>query len=339
MKLLSIAIPCFNSESYMRHCVDTLLTGGEDVEIIIVDDGSTKDATAQIADEYAAQYPTIIKAIHQENGGHGQAVNTGIENATGLYFKVVDSDDWVDVDAYKEILTTLRRLLGGEKTLDMLISNFVYEKEGSKHKKVMQYSSALPKNQMFTWKDVKHFRKGQYILMHSVIYRTQLLRDCGLKLPKHTFYVDNLFVYVPMPYVKNIFYLDVDFYRYYIGREDQSVNESVMIKRIDQQIRVNKLMVESFDLWKIADHKLRKYLFNYLEIITVVSTIMLIRSGTEENLMKKRELWSYIKQYDLRLFHKLRRGIMGTTMNLPGKSGRKISVAAYRISQKVVGFN
>lgn len=339
MKLLSIAIPCFNSESYMRHCVDTLLTGGEDVEIIIVDDGSTKDATAQIADEYAQKYPSIIKAVHQENGGHGQAVNTGLENATGLYFKVVDSDDWVDVEAYKEILITLRKLLGGEKTLDMLISNFVYEKEGAKHKKVMQYGSALPKNQMFTWRDVKHFRKGQYILMHSVIYRTQLLRDCGLKLPKHTFYVDNLFVYVPMPYVKNIFYLDVDFYRYYIGRDDQSVNESVMIKRIDQQIRVNKLMIESFDLWKIADHKLRKYLFNYLEIITVVSTIMLIRSGTEENLMKKRELWSYIKQYDLRLFHKLRRGIMGTTMNLPGKSGRKISVAAYRISQKVVGFN
>lgn len=323
----------------MRHCVDTLLTGGEDVEIIIVDDGSTKDATAQIADEYAQKYPSIIKAVHQENGGHGQAVNTGLENATGLYFKVVDSDDWVDVEAYKEILITLRKLLGGEKTLDMLISNFVYEKEGAKHKKVMQYGSALPKNQMFTWRDVKHFRKGQYILMHSVIYRTQLLRDCGLKLPKHTFYVDNLFVYVPMPYVKNIFYLDVDFYRYYIGRDDQSVNESVMIKRIDQQIRVNKLMIESFDLWKIADHKLRKYLFNYLEIITVVSTIMLIRSGTEENLMKKRELWSYIKQYDLRLFHKLRRGIMGTTMNLPGKSGRKISVAAYRISQKVVGFN
>lgn len=323
----------------MRHCVDTLLTGGEDVEIIIVDDGSTKDATAQIADEYAQKYPSIIKAVHQENGGHGQAVNTGLENATGLYFKVVDSDDWVDVEAYKEILITLRKLLGGEQTLDMLISNFVYEKEGAKHKKVMQYGSALPKNQMFTWRDVKHFRKGQYILMHSVIYRTQLLRDCGLKLPKHTFYVDNLFVYVPMPYVKNIFYLDVDFYRYYIGRDDQSVNESVMIKRIDQQIRVNKLMIESFDLWKIADHKLRKYLFNYLEIITVVSTIMLIRSGTEENLMKKRELWSYIKQYDLRLFHKLRRGIMGTTMNLPGKSGRKISVAAYRISQKVVGFN
>lgn len=203
----------------------------------------------------------------------------------------------------------------------------------------MKYTSALPKDQMFTWKDVKHFHKGQYILMHSVIYRTQLLRDCGLELPKHTFYVDNLFVYVPLPYVKNMYYLDVDFYRYYIGREDQSVNESVMIKRIDQQIRVNKIMVDAYDLWKLQDRKLRKYMFNYLEIITVVSTVMLIRSGTDENLEKKRELWNYIKKKDIRLFHKLRNGIMGGTMNLPGKGGRKISIAAYKISQKVVGFN
>jgi len=85
--------------------------------------------------------------------------------------------------------------------------------------------------------------------------------------------------------------------------------------------------------------KLKKYMFNYLEIITVVSTIMLIRSGTKENLEKKRALWKYLKEYDLRLFWHLRKGIMGQAMNLPGKSGRKISVAAYKISQKVVGFN
>ena len=276
MKLLTVAIPCYNSQDYMEKCIDSLLIGGEDVEIIIVDDGS-KDMTPEIADSYAKKHPEI--------------------------------------------------------------SNFVYEKEGAKHKKVMKYTSAIPKEKLFTWKDVRHFSKGQYILMHSVIYRTQLLRDCGLELPKHTFYVDNLFVYVPLPYVKNMYYLDVDFYRYYIGREDQSVNESVMIKRIDQQIKVNKIMVDSYDLWKLQDRKLRKYMFNYLEIITVVSTVMLIRSGTEENLEKKRELWNYIKQKDLRLFHHLRNGIMGGTMNLPGKGGRKISIAAYKISQKVVGFN
>ena len=129
------------------------------------------------------------------------------------------------------------------------------------------------------------------------------------------------------------------FYRYFIGRDDQSVNEKVMISRIDQQIRVNKIMLDDVDLHKVTNLKCRKYMLNYLEIITVVTTIMLIRSGTEENLEKKRELWKYIKDKDITIFHKLRHGIMGQTMNLPGKGGRKISVAAYRLSQKVVGFN
>lgn len=338
MKLLTAAIPCYNSQDYMEKCIKSLLTGGEDVEIIIIDDGS-KDMTTEIADAYAKKYPNIVKAIHQENGGHGEAVNTGLRNASGIFFKVVDSDDWVDQDAYQKILSTLRELVSEGKQLDMFISNFVYEKEGARRKKVMKYTSALPQEKIFTWKDVRHFYKGQYILMHSVIYRTQLLRDCGLELPKHTFYVDNLFVYVPLPYVKNMYYLDVDFYRYYIGREDQSVNEKVMIQRIDQQIKVNKMMVDVYDLWKLPDRKLRKYMFNYLEIITVVSTVMLIRSGMDENLEKKRELWNYIKKKDIRLFHRLRNGIMGGTMNLPGKGGRKISIAAYKISQKVVGFN
>ena len=109
MKLLSVAIPCYNSENYMRHCIQTLLTGGPETEILIVDDGSAKDRTAQIADEYAARYPDICRAIHQENGGHGEAVNTGLRNATGTFFKVVDSDDWVNEEAFQEILSVLRR--------------------------------------------------------------------------------------------------------------------------------------------------------------------------------------------------------------------------------------
>ena len=137
MKLLSVAIPCYNSESYMRHCIESLLVGGEDVEIIVVNDGSAKDNTAAIADEYAAKYPGIVKAVHQENGGHGSAVNAGIKNATGLYFKVVDSDDWVKQEAYLQILDKLRELAGGDQVLDMLISNYVYEKEGEKRKKVI----------------------------------------------------------------------------------------------------------------------------------------------------------------------------------------------------------
>ncbi|MBE5874717.1 MAG: glycosyltransferase family 2 protein [Lachnospiraceae bacterium] len=342
MKLLSIAIPCYNSESYMEKCIESLLVGGEDVEIIIVDDGSTKDRTAEIADAYAAKYPSIIKAIHKENGGHGSAVNTGIANATGLYFKVVDSDDWVKKEAYMQILAKLRELAGGSETLDMLISNFVYEKEGEKRKKVMSYKHILPQDKMFTWSDCHHFKKAHYILMHSVIFRTKLLQDCGIKLPEHTFYVDNLYVFEPLPYVRNMYYLDVNFYRYYIGRADQSVNESVMISRIDQQLKVNKLMIDYLveNQAEIKKNKrLYQYMKNYLEIIMTASSALLIRADTDEHLEKKKELWNYLKEKDLVLYHWMRRGIMGSTMNLPGKGGRKLSVKAYMICQKIFGFN
>lgn len=338
MKLITFAVPCYNSESYMRHCVDSLLEGGEEVEILIVDDGS-KDGTAQIADEYASKYPTIVRAIHQENGGHGEAVNTGLLNATGYYYKVVDSDDWVNKAAYHDILEVLRKTVRENISLDMLLSNFVYEKQGARRKKVMSYRNMFPQDEVITWDDMRFLKKSQYILMHSVIYRTELLRECGLKLPKHTFYVDNIFVYQPLPYVKTIYYLDVNFYRYFIGRGDQSVNEKVMIGRIDQQIRVTHIMLETYNVWKIENKKLRKYMMNYLDIMMMVSSILLIRSGTDENFKKKQELWKYLKNLDRKLYRKLRYSIMGRSSNLPGKGGRKVSIMAYQIVRKFYGFN
>lgn len=323
----------------MRRCIDSLLPGGDEVEILIVDDGSQKDRTGEIADEYEAAYPGICRAIHQENGGHGEAVNAGLRAATGIYFKVVDSDDWVNEEAYQEVLQVLRRFVYGDETLDMLVTNFVYEKQGAKHKRVMQYRTALPKRELMTWDDVKVFILGQYILMHSVVYRTKMLRDCGLELPKHTFYVDNIFVYQPLPYVKTLYYLDVNFYRYFIGREDQSVNEQVMIGRIDQQILVTKLMLGYYDVTKLQNRKLRHYMTRYLEIMMVISSILAIRSGSEENMQKKKELWEYVKKTNLTLYLRLRFGFLGQGMNLPGKSGRQLSIAGYKIAQKFFGFN
>lgn len=338
MKVLSITVPCYNSEEYMENCVDSLLEGGDQVEILIVDDGSS-DRTAEIADAYADKYPGIVKAIHQENGGHGEAVNAGLRNAKGIFFKVVDSDDWVNREAYLAILDKLTELVGGPETLDLMISNFVYEKQGAKRKKVMRYKKYLPQNKIFTWDEISQMPVGKYILMHSVIYRTGLLRECNLELPKHTFYVDNLFVYQPLPSVKTMYYMDVNFYRYFIGRDDQSVHEDVMIQRIDQQLLVNRLMIDSIAGKKIGNKHLRQYMMRYLDIITAVSSIMLIRSGEQENLEKKKDLWRYLKNADGHIYRKLRLGILGRGVHLPGNSGRNLSVAIYKVVQKFYGFN
>ena len=338
MKLLSIAVPCYNSQDYMEKCVDSLLEGGDLVEILIVDDGSA-DRTAEIADAYENKYPNIVKAIHQENGGHGEAVNAGIRNASGIFFKVVDSDDWVNKEAYLAILNKLNEIIHGPQTLDMMISNFVYEKQGAKRKKVMRYSRYLPQNKIFNWDEISNMPIGKYILMHSVIYRTSLLRDCGLVLPKHTFYVDNLFVYEPLVDVKTMYYMDVNFYRYFIGRDDQSVHEDVMIRRIDQQLFVNRRMIDFMAGRKVTNKHQRKYLLRYLDVIMAVSSIMLIRSKTPENLEKKKQLWKYLKSADPKLYRKLHYGLLGRGVNLPGNSGRKITVAIYKLVQKIYGFN
>ena len=314
MKILSVTIPCYNSESYMRKAIESVISGGNDVEVIIVDDGST-DRTAAIADEYENRYPDIVKVIHKENGGHGDAVNSGISTATGIYFKVVDSDDWVDEDALKRVLTVLKNSVKANAGLDMLLTNFVYDKAGVRHKKVMKYNRALPKKKVIGWDENVKFNKFQYVLMHSVIYRTEMLRNCALTL------------------------LDVNLYHYFIGRDDQSVNERVMISRLDQQIKVNKMMIDFFSENKPENKRLYKYMFQYLDMIMCVSSIMAILSKDDKLLEEKRKLWEYLKEKDEDLYKSLRTTIFGIWMNLPGSVGRFFSKLGYKVMQKVFGFN
>lgn len=134
MKYITFAIPCYNSESYMEKAIQSILPAGEDVEILIVNDGST-DRTREIGMEYAQKYPSIVKVLNKENGGHGDAVNVGLSQATGQYFKVVDSDDWVDEDSLMKILEVIKGFIADGTDVDMLVSNYVYEKTGMEHKK------------------------------------------------------------------------------------------------------------------------------------------------------------------------------------------------------------
>ncbi len=342
MKILSVAIPCYNSQEYMGNAIESLLEAGEDIDIIIVDDGSSDD-TALIADKYAEKYPGIIRAIHKENGGHGSAVNTGIENAEGLYFKVLDSDDRLDPEVLSEVMDTLRFYSKEEAPLDMLVTNFVYDKLGVPEgkKKVMNYTGELPEKFVFSW-ELATFKKGDYLLMHSVIFRTDLLRECNLKLPEHTFYVDNIYVFEPLLHVDRIYYLNRNLYYYFIGREDQSVNEAVMVKRVDQQLKVNYMMLDYYlaNRDDICANKRRgAYMYNYLEIVTTVSNVILMLDGSPEALAKRKSLLDYIYKGSKRLYARFKLGAMGAVMTLPGKTGRLVALEAYKIFQKFYGFN
>ena len=339
MKTISFAVPCYNSAAYMDKCIETLLACGDDVEILIVNDGSFKDNTAEIADSWEQRYPNNIKAIHKENGGHGSAVNAGLKNATGRYFKVVDSDDWLDADAMAEVMQYLRLQMELKDPTDMVIANYVYEKVHEGASIVMRYKNVFPERKEFGWDEVGRFNQSQYLLMHSVIYRTELLREIGLELPHHCFYVDNIFVYEPLPHVKSMYYLDVDMYRYFIGREDQSVNEKVMMGRIDQQLRVTRTMIDAVDVMGIEDKRLRQYMENYLSMMMCICTVFLRMRNTPEDEEKREAIWRYLQEADVELYKRIRHSLLSMGTNIPTELGRRIGLGGYRVAQKIFKFN
>lgn len=338
MKTLSFAVPCYNSAEYMDKCIDSLVKCGDDVEVMIVDDGSSDD-TLKIAKEWEERYPTIVKAIHKENGGHGSAVNTGLEHATGLYYKVVDSDDWLDEFAMQEVMDYLRSQRDVPDSTDMVVANYVYEKVFEDKSSTMRYKHVFPVNQRFTWEESGTFAPSRYLLMHSVIYRTQLLRDIGLRLPEHTFYVDNIFVYEPLPYVKSIYYMDIDMYHYFIGREGQSVNEDTMMKRMDQQIRVTKTMIDAIDVESVEPKKLRKYMENYIAMMMCICSVFLRMKNTPEDDEQLKEIWAYLKKKRPELYKKVRAKLINLGTNMPTELGRKFGLGGYHLAQKIFKFN
>ncbi len=349
MKTISFAVPCYNSADYMEKCVESLLPCGDDIEIILVDDGSTKDDTPAICDRLVEQHPGIVRAIHKENGGHGSGVNAGLAAAEGLYYKVVDSDDWLDKEAMDTIMPYLReqkalveqaQQQGASATAtDLVIANYVYEKVYEGTHTTIRYTNVFPADKEFTWSQVGRFNPSQYLLMHSVIYRTQMLRDMDLKLPEHCFYVDNIFVYVPLPHVKTMRYFDVDMYRYFIGREDQSVNEKVMLSRIDQQIRITKVMIDSVDVMAIENKRLRNYLKNYLSMMMCICSVFLRMEKTDENEAKRADIWAYLRAKDESLYHDVRHSVLNLATNIPSDVGRMVGITGYHIAQKIFKFN
>lgn len=333
MKYISFVVPCYNSQDYMKKCINSLLVGRDDVEILIIDDGSSDD-TGKIADDYQKKYPTIVKAIHQKNGGHGAGINTGLKYASGKYFKVVDSDDWVDNKALKAVLKLVKNV-----DSDLIVMNYVYTYADGRSDHCIKFNNIFKENVETTWDDTGRFKVTQYLSLHSLMYKKSVLDEAKIKLPKHVFYEDNLFIYWPMPYTKSIYYLDVDFYRYFIGRADQSVQESQLIKRSSHQVLVSKEVCNKYDLSKIENIKLRKIMRRECIFLMTIGVVFSRLSYSKEGESQYKELWKSVRNGNPRIYKQIRYNSMATLVSLPGRLGRWISIKGYKLAYRLVNFN
>ena len=342
-KTITFGIPCYNSAEYMDHCISSIVEGSheaEDVHVVIVDDGSTKDDTLERARDWEMRYPGIVEAVHQENGGHGRAVMCAIEHAKGAYFKVVDSDDWVDAEALEALLDCLRAFVRYEVQVDLVVTNYVYEHAEDGKQRTIDYGFALPKGKVIGWSQIGHFNMAQYMLMHALCYRTEVLRSCGLDLPAHTYYVDNIYAYVPLPHCETLYYLDVDLYRYFIGREDQSVNLDVQIARVDQQLAVTHVMMHAYHLYDdVPVKELRRYMLGHLTLMLSVCSVISKMSHAPDARTNLDVFWHEFQRYDMRMYNRARHGLVGTFMNFRGPVGERVTIGIYHAAQKLFKFS
>ncbi|MDF2506613.1 MAG: glycosyl transferase [Microbacterium sp.] len=341
MPLLSVIVPAYNAAAYLGRALDGL-GAVPGIEVVVVDDGST-DGTREVAEAWAARSPESIRVVSQENRGHGGAINTGLATARGDYFKVLDADDWLDIRSLRTLIAHLDVLRETGTEVDAVFTDFVHERLG-KTPKAARFDSVFPEGRVFEWSETERFGRRQVLMMHAIVYRTQLLRDVDLALPEHTFYVDNLFVLQPLARLRRMTYLPVPLYRYFIGREGQSVAPEVMVRRVDQQLRVNRLALAALpthaDLTRGAvPRQLHRAMLHHLEGVCAVTSATLARGGTAAHLEQRDLFWREVRSENPWLYTRMRRSLLGATSNLPGQAGRRATNLAYHVARRVVGFS
>lgn len=302
MKVLSIAVPVYNTEKYIQRCIDSMIVEEimEHIEIILVNDGS-RDKSLEIMNKYKQKYPQSIVVIDKPNGGHGSTINAALKVATGKYFRVLDSDDWVNSADFVKFVEKLK-----DEDVDLVLTDY---------KKEHIYNGLSEK---FYWNELKQDKiyifdnidltllEGNYFVMANSTYKTEILKKAKLNLLEKTFYVDMQYNIVPILYVKTIKFIKLDIYRYFIGRPDQSMNLDNFVKNRENHERVMKFLIEYYNQnLKLFSENQRKYVRQILfYMLTTHYYIFCVYAKSDRAKMYKevKEFDYYLKNTNKELY-------------------------------------
>lgn len=267
-KVLTVAIPAYNVEKFLRTTLDSFICEEEvmkKIEVIVVDDGS-KDSTPDIGREYEEKYPDTFRTISKENGGHGSAVNCGIENASGKYYKVVDGDDWVNTEDFVKLVALLEKC-----NSEYVFTNYYDYYDDKKCQKAVKYDR-YENGKTYKLSDITDI---PYISMHPLVIRTDILQNNKIKLDEKCFYVDTEYVAFPIPYVNSITYFDLYVYMYRLNLSTQSVSVAGYKKHNDDHIRVTFRLIDFYNEYASSanvEEDKRIYLKNLVTFITLTQS-------------------------------------------------------------------
>ena len=285
-KILTIIIPTYNMEKYLRKCLDSLIVSEENMqqlEVLVVNDGS-KDSSSQIAHEYEAKYPQTFRVIDKENGNYGSCVNRGLKEATGKYVKVLDADDYFDNQVFDEYLSFLNN-----KDVDLVISDYCIVDENDAVQE--SYTFPLPLGETFTLNNLTD-ETIHWLWHQGVAYKTDNLREMNYRQTEGISYTDEEWMFKPMSMVNSIQYFPNNLYLYLRGREGQTFDPKIMMKDMEKRfIVVNSLLDYYYAVYdKSTADKKRYYDLELFAKTRSLYSFFLIKKSTREGNIALSEL-------------------------------------------------
>ena len=305
MKELTIVIPVYNTEKYIRRCLDSVLIDEikDKLEIIAVNDGG-KDNSINILREYEKANPNTVIVVDKENGGHGSTINKGLELATGKYFKVIDSDDWVNSIDFIKLVNILEK----EET-DLVVTNYTKEYVYNGKSETITFNK-LKSGKVVDFKCIKvDDLDNNYFAMANSTFKTEVLKRANLKLFEKTFYVDMQYNVFPIIETNNYVYYDLDIYRYYSGRPEQSMNLENFVKNKSNHEKVIKSLITFYaEKCENMNENKKNYisfiLYNMLITHYYIYCVYLTK-GSKETMNKIKDFDNFLHKKDVDLYNKL----------------------------------
>ena len=240
MKILSIIIPTYNMSMYIRSCIESLLIDKmEDLDIIVVNDGSTDDSSA-IAHEYAGRFPDSIRVLDKDNGNYGSCINVGLEIAKGKYVKILDADDTFDINVFAFYVQKLREI-----DVDLVLNDCCIVSSAGKVLKKVKFDKLIDGEDSLIENSLCNF-PYRSIMMHNVAYRTQLIKECDYHQTEGISYTDDEWIFLPMIHVEKLLYFAHPLYHYLVGRSGQTVDDINIERNIHHIAKIVKRMANEY---------------------------------------------------------------------------------------------
>ena len=315
MPKVSVIVPIYNVEKYLEKCINSLLSQTlEDIQIILVNDGS-KDNSGNIAKEYEKNNKNRVIYVEKENGGLSDARNYGIKYATGDFIAFLDSDDYIEKNAYEEMYNKAI-----EENADYVECDFIWE-----------FPNKIRVDKQYPYKNKKEMLSFVRVVAWNKLIKRQLITDNNLEFPKGLRYEDVEFTYKLIPFINKFAYVDKPFI-HYVQREGSIAN--VQNERTAEIFTVLDNVIEFYKKNNIYEEYRDELEYNYARYL-LCSSLKRMCKIKDKTIREKllTESWKRLNSN----FPNWKENVILKTVNIgKNKYMRTVNKSTYKIYSKIL---